>query len=165
MSTLACVTHEEFKRYLAEGYAYQGVAAAILTQLGLQVQLPDLRVAPTPEQWADYTDEYDLLVEGRRIDVKSSSRAWTCIDDWPVEFGGWAIVDNVGAFDRKDHKPVAYLLISQPTAAILVVPVSTRPTWRVIQRWNARQSFHQEFYAVRPQQLKTLDEFVEWVQR
>ena len=61
--------------------------------------------------------------------MKSRDFAFICPDDYPYKS---VMVDTVNGWDGKDAKPIASLVVSTVTGAILAVRSVTEPRWTTI---------------------------------
>lgn len=106
-------------------------------------------------------DEFDLRVDGRYVAVKSRALVF---DADPASFPyETAMVGKTRIWRRwreTDKLPVAVLIVSQETGAIVVAPVSTASQWRQRTVIHLGEGFT-NWEVPRPL-LRTFDEFVEW---
>jgi hypothetical protein len=103
-------------------------------------------------------NEKDIIVDDLVIEVKSSSRSFKNADDFPFNP---VIVDTVHGFDSKIIKPFAYVMISQITQAIFVIPVSTKYDWTVQTFYDAQRDIEEQFYLVRKRHCRPFIEMVD----
>ena len=79
----------------------------LLENTNLVSVVPEVKEAPTADQWKDYSDSGDLFVDGKLVEVRHILYNYTGRHDWP--FGNKFIVDSAGTFDRKDPVPDRYI--------------------------------------------------------
>ncbi len=92
---------ELFKSELANGYFWQQRVAGYFERRGLHVIRQVLRVRPDIADADAYTDDADMYVEGKRIEVKSRRLHFTCRGDYPYDT---VMVERVNA--RVDPVPL-----------------------------------------------------------
>jgi hypothetical protein len=139
-------THEKFIENLTGSMdAVWNVAMWWLQSIGYPVTVNPQSLAPTREQWKEYADQGDLVIQ-HRIEVKQISRAFTSAADWP--FGRKFIVCARHSFDRAKPKPYAYIIVSADGLYYASVSVSTAERWYVETRADVRygEDYKQEFY-------------------
>lgn len=154
--------HELFARELQTGHRWAIYAAEVLCEHGVNAQALPLTFRPSNsvEDRSKYYNEFDLLVEGYRVDVKSRRLSFTSPGDYPYDT---AIVDTVQGWKRKTDKPVAVLLVSQLAKGIVVVPPSQQHRWTKVTRFDSVRKCEFENYEAPRDDLKTLEEFIEWI--
>ena len=112
---------------LETGYRYQYLVGERLRLAGLSVGLPELEIAETAEEALAFAQERDLTVNGHVLEVKSRALYFTSPSDFPFET---AIVDTVRGWDQKQPEPLAVVMVSQSTEAMVVLPVRrSRSAW------------------------------------
>lgn len=161
------MTHRDFTENLREGYRWQLYGKRVLEELGFEVRIEPLRIAPDLASRAEYSDTFDLRVQagsGRwvRIEVKSRKTHFTGPHDYP-HFR--CIVDSHVAV-HKWERVAAALVVSKFTKNWLVIPMTTRDTWRSARFWtedSEKMGYDKMMYWVRPQLCRTLREFVAWL--
>jgi hypothetical protein len=148
-----------FRSQLTRGHHFASVVAERLRAEGLAVDL-------TPMEWREniddakrFADEIDLTVEGKRVEVKSSSRSFTGPDDWPFPV---AFVDTASGWAAKRVRPVAVVCISQPTEGIAVIPMSSEDRWTTKRVFDAVRGIEETMLAAPLDALRSLDDLVAW---
>lgn len=155
-----CGCYEKFLLRLAEGHQYAQEVARQLVGLGVPVNVTPMEVRRDLADRSRFKGEIDLMVGKRLVDVKSSSRRWTSKYDIPYDP---LYVDTVAGWDSKPRKPCAVVVISQQTKVCLVVPVSTRQLWKVVDSFDNDRGFSEPRYACPGRYLRTLREFAVWL--
>ncbi len=157
-------THKDFVKQLKTGYDYQLKVKEILEQNGLEVFIDDLRIRPKGGNRIDYTDKGDLFVykDKQRIslEVKSSSRSYTSMNDYPYND---VIVDMVDNWDNKSHTPSAIINISQKTLSTFVIPVTSKEYWFKKTIKDNVKGYVKDFYFLNKKHIKTLYDLIEWI--
>lgn len=157
----------KFVRDLKEGYAWQLYGKRVLERLGFDVRIDPLRISPDQESVAEYTDRDDLRVQAHSgrwvsIAVKSRKTHFTGPDDYPHPK---CIVDSHVAVHKWDRVAAA-LVVSQFTRNWIVIPMTTRHTWRSDTFWtgDSQAMGHDKLcYWVEPHRCKELREFLAWL--
>jgi len=150
-----------FFRELDKGYAMEAEVAARLGQAGVCVEHAPMQVRETYEQRARFRNQKDLLLpDGQVIEVKSSSRPFTCCDD--VQFANVHVAE-VQAWERKDPTPVAVVLVSQVTKAMVVIPTRSRRSWITATVHDQVRNVDQTVYQCPRGQLREWPNFVAWL--
>lgn len=114
-----------FQRRIGTGREREAYVAYRLIAEGLEVSVPALRVRPRYEDRADYRDSRDMICAGQELEIKSTRFAFTSKRDFPFDP---CFVDTEEKIEAKGP-PFAFLIVSQKTGAIMVVPGKTRDRW------------------------------------
>jgi hypothetical protein len=124
--------HEEsFKPWLALGRQVEEWIAVLFLRAGLCVRIGRFDAAKTPYESARFRNEKDVLVSERHIiEVKGNTRAWTSIKDHPYRDRG-IFTCTVARWERRQQKPLAFVLVSRPTGTIFVVRSRTFSEWHI----------------------------------
>jgi hypothetical protein len=159
-------THKDFVKQLKTGYDYQLKVKEILEQNGLEVFIDDLRIRPKGGNRLDYTDKGDLFVykDNQKIslEVKSSSRSYTSMNDYPYND---VIVDMVDNWDNKNHTSSAIINISQKTLSTFVIPVTSKEYWFKKTIKDNVKGYVKDFYFLNKKHIKTLYDLIEWIKK
>lgn len=152
---------ELFFGQLVKGHMYEYIPAVYFACAGLTVRVGGLSVrGDIAWAWA-WSDQTDMLVQGVPVEVKSRSVRFTSPTDYPYPS---AFIDTVSGYDAKPVKPVAYVLVSQVTGAMLCTPSD-----RVYSHWGvelARDSvrgIRDRFYTCPRGYLRTMDKLVGFI--
>jgi len=150
----------DYHKAMAEGHGYNLYVADLLQHFGIpKVDVPDFTIATTHNEIRDKTlNEKDIVVDELILEVKSSSRSFSNIDDFPHNP---LIVDTVYGFDSKIIKPFAYVIISQKTLNIFVIPVATKYDWSVQEYYDAQRDITERFYMVQKRHCRPFIELVD----
>ena len=154
------MTKFDYQKAMAEGHGYNLYVADLLQHFGVpKVDVPAFTIATTHDEIKDMTEnEKDIIVDDLVLEVKSSSRAFTDVDDFPHNP---LIVDTVYGFDTKIIKPFAYVIISQITQNIFVIPVSTKYDWSIQEYYDAQREITEQFYMVQKRHCRPFIELVD----
>jgi len=145
---------------MREGHGYNLYVADLLQHFGVpQVDVPDFTIATTHDEIRDKTlNEKDVIVGDLVLEVKSSSRSFTNADDFPFNP---VIIDTVSGFDSKIIKPFAYVMISQITQGIFVIPTSTKYDWTIEKYYDGYRKIEERFYLVKKRHCRPFIEMVD----
>ena len=158
-------THKDFVNQLKKGYDYQLKVKEILEQKGLTVFIDELRIRPKGGKRKDYTDRGDLFLKKGNdvisLEVKSSSREYTSMNDYPYND---VIVDMVDNWNNKKHFPSAIINISQKTLCTFVIPVTSEKHWFKKTIKDSIKGYTKDFYFIDKKRIKSLEELIKWVQ-
>ena len=125
------------------------IATWLLTQ-GDEVRVPEKKLRERWEDRLNHADEGDLIVNGKRCEVKGLRRNLVC-GNWPFSY---ALVCSKWSFDKSETKPYFYFLVSGDQSCVAVVDVvRTRPHWTVVEQRDHERGEVYEAYAVDPQWL------------
>jgi len=154
------MTKFDYHKAMAEGHGYNLYVADLLQHFGVpKVDVPTFTIATTHDEIKDMTEnEKDIIVDDLVLEVKSSSRAFTDVDDFPHNP---LIVDTVYGFDSKIIKPFAYVIISQITHNIFVIPVSTKYDWSIQEYYDSQREITEQFYMVKKRHCRPFIELVD----
>jgi len=134
---------DKFKENLVKSQEGVNFAANYLLSMGHDVLVKATHIAPSREQWKDYTDSGDLYIQ-QRIEIKHLSAQFTD-SYWP--FGSKFLVCAKHSFDQSTPKPYAYLYFSKDKDYVASVLATTRPHWYVEPRTDKRyEQYQQDFY-------------------
>jgi hypothetical protein len=155
---------ELFAEQLKTGHDHAVRVAERLRAEGLSVAITPMEMRVDINDRHRFIDEHDLTVgvtRPCRVDVKSRTLHFTGVEDYPYPT---AFVDTVGGWEAKVNKPMAIVLISQPTGAMLVVSVRDAPLgWTRERHYDHGRGIHDSFYMVSREQLRIFDQLVRWL--
>jgi len=156
----------DYHKSFALGHSYNQKVAKRLQDNGVSCYAPDLRFAQSVAERFDFTqNEKDVVLNNLLdgwLEVKSSSTYWEDGDVSSIRSDFSSLfVDTVSSYQGKLIKPMAYILVSQHTDGMLVVPVSTQPHWGVKKNlYDKQRDLYDDFYLVEHQHLKTFNELL-----
>lgn len=150
----------DYHQAMRDGHGYNLYIADLLANFGVpRVDVPAFSIATTHDEIKEKTkNEKDVIVDDLVLEVKSSSRAFHDIDDFPHNP---LIVDTVYGFDSKIIKPFAYLIISQITHNIFVIPVATKYDWTIQTYYDRYRDIEDQFYMVSKRHCRPFIELVD----
>ena len=120
---------EDFKKRLDNGYPWQEWVAQFLRNHGVEVEVAEYRFRDSIDQIDAFTKyERDLWLPKieQSIEVKSRSFPFTGWADFPHTD---IIVDTLQSYEAKSPPPLAYVIVSQVTGGMIVIPGASRHTW------------------------------------
>jgi hypothetical protein len=102
--------------------------AEFLTRIGFDIQVPELKLRESSKDRLKYTDDGDLLCEERRIEVKHSSKNFSCADDYPFRS---IIIDEEYKIKDRLHTLKFYVIVSQDMKYAAFIKPKTSGSWVV----------------------------------
>ncbi len=158
-------SEEIFISELRKGHSYQLVVAKHLRDRGFNVECGELKIRGDVSKINQFTDDGDIKINltKRRIivEVKSRNVLFNDCNDFPYDT---IFVDRVNTWKRKKKdKPHAIIIISQINNNMFVIPVSGESKWIVETRYDTVRNYTREYYLVKKEDLKSIDEFVVWL--
>lgn len=151
---------ELFFRELRVGHEWQRLPAVFFALHNFSIEMPALSIRESIDQASTWKDQVDLVVEGHPIEIKSRNESFTSPESFPYET---IIVDTVSGYDAKLVKPLAYIMISRPTGAMLTLRATTPKGWSKAYRFDHVRRIHDEFYLCDRDKIQTLDCLVKFL--
>jgi len=150
----------DYHKAMRDGHGYNLYVADLLSHFGVpKVDVPAFTIATTHDEIKDKTkNEKDVIADDLVLEVKSSSRSFTDVDDFPHNP---LIVDTVYGFDSKIIKPFAYIIISQITNNLFVIPTATKDFWTIREFYDAQRDITERFYMVQKRYCRPFIELVD----
>lgn len=143
--------NELFIKELTEGFMWQSIPMIFFKLNGFDVQMPELEIREESIKNAKkYFNSKDLFVNGKRIEIKSRNESFMSAESFPYET---AMVDTVKKFTGREDKPIAYIMISRKTGAMLWVDASRYKDWKIIERFDHVRKFREKFFVVDKRKL------------
>lgn len=152
---------ELFKAELREGHVWAERVGDAFYATGCVVMVTTLQVRDTIGDASRWASEVDMTVDGFPVEVKS--RRLTFGTDPATYPYASAIVDTVDGWEAKKHSPLAVVLVSQVTSAMLVVPTKTRPLWCRRTVWDHVREIHCTNYECPRDRLVRFDTLTDWL--
>lgn len=147
--------NELFIKELSDGFAWQTLPMLFFKLHGFDVEMPELEIREESIKNASkYFNSKDLLVNGKRIEIKSRKEKFTSPDSFPYPT---AMVDTVKKFNGREDKPVAYIMISRDTGSMLWVDATRNSDWEIIERFDNTRKFNEKFFVVKKEKLLTMN--------
>lgn len=154
----------DYIKAFTEGHSYNKIVAKYLSEKGIPCTVPDLQIAKTAEERRKLTlEEQDIVLNliPHVLEVKNVSINFSWDPrDFPFPT---TIVDTVSSYEDKRQKPVAYILRSKPTGAMLAVGPSSKSRWTKKSLYDKKQKLTDNFYIVRKADLRSMDELVSYL--
>jgi hypothetical protein len=150
----------DYHKAMEDGHAYNHYVADLLRQFGVPgVLVPEFSIATTSEEILDKTkNEKDVLVDDLVIEVKASSRAFKNAEEFPYNP---IIVDTVYGYDSKVIKPLVYIIVSQVTKGMFVIPTASKPDWTIRTYKDLDRNIEDRFYMTNKSHCRPFIEFVD----
>lgn len=162
---------ELVKKRLLEAYKWQCRVADRIRPAGFELRIPPLRIAQTPEQIAEFSDEGDLFVVRKngteiRLETKAINYKWTSIDDHP--FRNHITVERVATWEAKaarDELPEAIILLSQETgvSSAFVILAATKRYWWKEDTEDKAAEWTQPYFYTTHECVMDWDGFIFWL--
>jgi len=127
------------------GHKFNEIVAMRLKEFGIMAEVPEFSFAKSQAEIRDYTlNDKDVIVGDRVIEVKSRNLAFT---DDPSTFPyDDLIVDTVSGYEAKEPKPIAYVMVSQKTGGMFIIPTAFSNAWRVERKYDRDRKHEDDFY-------------------
>lgn len=151
---------DDFRQALQTGRRYELLVASKLLEEGFWVRTPVMAEDSTTEEYTQRQQDLIVGVGGRNavIEVKSRALKFNDLNDFPFDS---VFIDTVSGWDKKAVTPGTVLIISQPTEAILVVPVkSTMKHWTEEKKYIPSRGYKETSYAIDPALTKSWGWFI-----
>ena len=150
----------DYHKAMEDGHAYNHYVADLLWHFGVPgVSVPEFSIAKTSEEVLDKTkNEKDVLVDDLVIEVKASSRAFRNVEEFPYNP---VIVDTVYGYDSKVIKPLVYIIVSQVTKGLFVIPTASKPDWTIRTYKDLDRNIEDRFYMTNKRHCRPFIEFVD----
>ena len=149
-----------YETAMREGHGFNLYVADLLQTFGVpNVVVPEFSMAATYDERINKTlIEKDIVIDDLVLEIKSSSRSFRNADDFPHNP---LIVDTVHGYDSKVVKPWAYVIISQITRGIFVIPTSTKQYWTITTFYDAQRDIEDRFYMISKRHCRPFLEMVD----
>lgn len=142
--------HRDFQKKLEASKEAVELVRRWAVSIGHDVEVPGNTVAENHmdrKEHGDHGDIFILLPDGGKqiIEVKWSSRDFTCRNDFPYES---MIVDSKSEFDAKYPAPYVYVICNKALTHVAVIMVQGKEFWFVekIKYERAGKFFTKKFY-------------------
>ena len=154
----------DYIKAFTEGHSYNKIVAQYLIDNGIPCTVPELQIAKNSGERRHMTlTEKDIVLDliPHVLEVKNVS----------IEFG-WdpkdfpfptTIVDTVNSYEDKQQKPLAYILRSKKTGAMLAVGPSSKDRWGQKNLYDKKQELTDNFYIVNKRDLRSMDELIAYI--
>lgn len=151
---------ELFFSELKQGHQWQQLPALFFKLHGFQVEMPELTIRSSIKEAGRWKDTPDLIVNGHIIEVKSRNEIFTSGDSFPYET---AFIDTVSGYDAKVIKPLAYVFVSRPTGAMLVLKTNSSKGWAVESKFDHIRKIQENFYLCKRKHLQNINVLVSFI--
>lgn len=150
-----------FLQELAIGSQWAEYVAKELTARGVPCAATEMRVAQTQEEIKEFTenDQDVVLLDGSgHFEVKSRRLKFNTIFDYPFDT---VFLDTVSGWKQKKQKPIAYLIVSQVTGAIIAVPTNSERRWTKKTAFDKVRQFTDTWNEAHRHDMLSFKEFVQ----
>lgn len=156
-------TDAAFLAELSEGQAWERWVIEYLRLSGLPVVAPPQSVRERREDAPAYRDSVDCRVGPYRLEIKSRRQWFTSPADLPYrEF----LVDTVAKWDSRDPTPLAMIVVSRETGAMVCVTRASQSRWTVLTRADPTRGLEAErFYAADARDWRPVGDLVRWLRQ
>ena len=141
---------ERFLRDLERSRQAVNEFAARAAADGIQVWLPPERTRPDEESRREYSDNGDMMVQGR-IEHKIRDLDFTHRGNYPYDT---VFIDEVYNADQKVGTPLLYVIENRARTHAAVVYGFTRPDWTIVTKFDAAQNRECRFYAAHKNKVR-----------
>lgn len=153
---------ELFFSELKTGHAWQSLPALFFRLNKLHVEIPQLSIRENIEQADQWIQTVDLIVEGVHLEVKSRNESFTSPATFPYDT---ILVDTCKSYDTKTKKPMAYIMISRPTGAMLALPSVKPDKWTTCLKYDRVRKIRDKFYLAPRELLRPMDVLIKAIQK
>lgn len=135
----------DYKSAMQAGHAFNKIVAMRLKNEGIEAEVPEFSFASSKEEIKDYTlNDKDVIVGDTVIEVKSRNLAFS---DDPSTFPyDELIIDTVSGYEAKEPKPIAYVMVSQKTGGMFIVPTTFSNAWKIERKYDRDRKHEDDFY-------------------
>lgn len=153
---------QDFKARAEIGHRSEVRVAQLLRYWGYPVADPELVFRPEHERSREVLAEFartqkDLEVGHLVLEVKSRTLSFTCRDDYQFST---VLLDTVAGWNAKEKKPDLYIIVSQPTGAILAVDTRKMASFPVEEKTDFSRK-HKDRWFVCPKSALRPHSFLE----
>tara|TARA_R100000908_G_C3687403_1_gene103321 strand:- start:135 stop:593 length:459 start_codon:yes stop_codon:yes gene_type:complete len=118
------------------------------SQGNYKIKIPDFTIAGSHKDWKKHTDNGDLYVNNKRIEVKGLLKekySFTTKHEYPYD--NWIICAK-HSYDRANPKPYAYIIWNFQRTHFAIVKNDTQKEWKVSTIKDPHYPNSQDFYVV-----------------
>lgn len=153
-----------FKDLLVDGVGYQYRVGFEFLLRGYTVQVPSTHFrSGNIESASQYSDNTDLIVNGKIIEVKTRRNiSFTSTDDIPDRFLPF-FVTTKSSWDNLKTKPFAVIIISTKTNGIVVVPGKSVPKLPILKKTDRVRNITDFFICAGREHLYSFEEFLNYL--
>lgn len=154
-----------FFRELSCGHRYELYVALQFLRAGICVESPPKTIRDSAWDIPDYADEADLWVgreDPAKIEVKSRRVIFTGPDDIPADRDPF-FVTTESSWNNAIEKPLAVVLVSQDTGAMVVASPRRSEEWVKVTTRDKKRNIEDTFLCAPVKTLYTFDVLVEYL--
>lgn len=163
------LSNKDFRNRLEAGKKFEGMVVDRLVELGIPTDQIEWNETDEKllKKWKkeDFTKyDVDIVACDKIIEVKSrqSTCKFTCIDDFPFPD---IFVDTEGGWQKKLKKPDYYVIVSQDTGGMLVIPGNTRDQWKTKKIYDKLSGFKTKTMIADKELAKSFEWMAEEIQK
>ena len=117
---------DRYKEHLAQSSEGVQKVGKWLREKGYEVQIPELRIAPSLAKYDDFVDDGDIFLNVK-VEVKRRSFHFTCAKDFPYKEG--SIVCAKKRFDKCFPQPFAIIHLNKKMTHCAIIMKNTKKHW------------------------------------
>ena len=153
-----------FEKEASIGLKFTKIVASYLNSCNIDCTVNDIEYAETAQEVINFaTYEQDIIFDKIPGCLEVKSRRLT-FDSNPESYPfKTALVDTVYGWETKAKTPLAVILISQWTNAMLVVPPSTKDSWTHFSSYDKTRKIHETWYECPKSKLAPIEDLVEFL--
>ena len=153
-----------YKKFMELGHGYNEKVASVLNNLELDCYCPELAFAKDWQEVKEMTvNEKDVVFTKINGHLEVKSRALKFTSD-PQSFPyGTLMVDTVSGYEQKLEKPLAYVIVSQHTNDLLVIPNYTYEYWTQETKYDPARNLTDTFYLCPRELVKPFPYLVDYL--
>lgn len=153
-----------FRKEASIGLKFAKAVASYLNSCNIDCHVNEIEYAETAQDSGRFrTYEQDIIldkmpgcleVKSRRLNFNSNPESYP----FPT-----ALVDTIYGWEQKAKTPLAVVLISQQTNAMLVIPPSTKDSWTEFSSFDKARQIHETWYECPKSKLVRVEELVQFL--
>jgi len=144
-------TDNEFVADLKQSDSDANEFVAIQQKLGWDIRLQPLQIRPNYGSRQQYADKGDIQITARIEHKRRTDLYFTNRETYKYDT---VIVDEKYKVDKYQNLPLMYIIQNAHKTHVAIVYAWTRPHWRTITKYDAKQKRDCEFYVVDKQHVR-----------
>jgi len=153
-----------YKKFMELGHDYNEKVAAVLNSLELDCYCPELAFAKDWQEVKEMTaNEKDVVFTKFNGHLEVKSRALKFTSDPQTFPYDTLMVDTVSGYEQKLEKPLAYVIVSQHTNDLLVIPNHTYEFWTKETKYDPARNLTDTFYLCPKTLVKPFSHLVDYL--
>ena len=154
----------DYRGAFREGHERNEYVASLISARGLWAYCPPLEFAKSADEIKRFTIyEKDVITRAGTLEIKGQGRYFT----WDLSEFQYPtqIVDTVESWEGKADKPIAYVMVCKENLNCVVVPCSSRGSWRIETRYDNLKKKHYAFYVVDSRELRPFSDLLDFIEK